>query len=154
MRPLKVVIEITKGSFYFFTWTEKQIFVCSKLIIKFSSFFFSLDGHINVLTDNKAEPLLSAYDPNPLPVKYISFASFEYANVEYLYNCVSDKTALVSAVPKKPAHQVDPNDLQTVPVEGISLCSLIYIKKKRRREVIAIYKFWLYTFNFIFGCFT
>jgi len=91
VRPLKVVIEVSK------------------------------DGHINVFTDNNVEPLLSAYDPNPLPVKYISFASFEYANVEYLYNCVSDKSAVLSAnsIPKKPAQPSDPSDLQTVPIEDL-----------------------------------
>lgn len=75
-----------------------------------------------MFTDNNAEPLLSAYDPNPLPIKYISFSGFEYSTTEYLYNCASDKTAVLSAnsIPKKPAQQIDPSDLQTVPLEGKS----------------------------------
>lgn len=43
-------------------------------------------------TDNKATPLISAFDPFVLPVKYLSFGSYQGAQVEYLYNCVSDKT--------------------------------------------------------------
>lgn len=53
---------------------------------------FQLGGHIKVYTDNKAKPLIEAYDPFVLPVKYVSFASYQGANVEFLYNCVSDKT--------------------------------------------------------------
>lgn len=54
--------------------------------------FFKLGGHIKVYADNKPKPLIEAYDPFVLPVKYVSFATYQGAKVEFLYNCVSDKT--------------------------------------------------------------
>lgn len=78
------------------------------------------DGHIRVFTDDKDEPLITAFDPNPLEVKYLSFASHGGADVEYLYNCVSDKTSVLSgnAIPKLVEESW--STLSDAPVEGES----------------------------------
>lgn len=62
--------------------------------------------------------MITAYDPNPLPVKYMSFASYEGATVEYLYNCVSDKTAVApsNAIPKEPIAEW--SSLSDAPLDG------------------------------------
>lgn len=77
------------------------------------------EGHIRVFTDDKDSPLISAYDPNPLKVKYLSFASFQGASVEYLYNCESDKTAVLSsnAIRKEEA-EAPTSNLLDAPLHG------------------------------------
>lgn len=75
------------------------------------------DGHIRVHTDNKAEPLIEAFDPFVLPVQYMSFASYQGASAEFLYNCVSDKTSLDLSKDVHKQPEVTTNDLALVPVE-------------------------------------
>lgn len=76
------------------------------------------DGHIRVHADNKAEPIIEAYDPFVLPVEYMSFASYQGASVEFLYNCASDKTALNLSKDLHKQPEVTTNDLSLVPIEG------------------------------------
>lgn len=78
-----------------------------------------LVGHIRVFTDDKDEPLISAFDPNPLPVKYLSFASYQSASVEFLYNCASDKTSVLSgnAIRREPATE-EWTSLSDAPLDG------------------------------------
>lgn len=77
------------------------------LFIASIRFYVSIDGHIKVFTDNKAEPIIEAYDPFVLPVQYLSFASYQGSQNEYLYNCKSDKTTVDTS-----------NDIKKQPVEG------------------------------------
>lgn len=86
---------------------------------------FSPDGHIRVHTDNKAEPIIEAYDPFVLPVQYMSFASFQGASVEFLYNCASDKTSLDVSKDVHKQPEVTTNDLALVPVEGKHISKFI-----------------------------
>lgn len=103
------------------------------------------DGHIRVYTDNKPEPIIDVYDPFVLPVKYMSFSSFQGATNEYLYNCVSDKTTIDNSndIPKQPV-ATSTNDLAKVPLDG-EFCRSIYLPlllaqiselKKKNAEVI------------------
>lgn len=50
--------------------------------------------------------MLEAFDPFVSAVKYLSFATYQGASNEYLYNCVSDKTTIDTS-----------NDIQKQPVE-------------------------------------
>lgn len=49
----------------------------------------------------KDKPLIVAHDPNPLPVRYVSFGAY----VDYFYNCQKDLP--FSAVPKHPLLNTD-----------------------------------------------
>jgi len=89
LRPLKALIEVSK------------------------------DGHIRVHFDNKAEPVIEAYDPFVLPVEYMSFASYQGASVEFLYNCASDTTALDLSKDLHKQPEVTTNDLSLVPIEEL-----------------------------------
>lgn len=76
------------------------------------------DGYINVYLNDKPEPFISAYDPSPVQVKYVSFASFQLSQVEFLYNCVSDKSGNVEAVQTTSPPPTDDNDLSQAPLDG------------------------------------
>lgn len=110
VRPLKVIIEMSQGNELLRNMVVRVFYWKNSLFI---------DGHINVFTDDNPEPLIRAYDPLPLPIKYVSFASHHSASVEFLYNCVSDKTGVLSpnAIQKEPWHG-QANSLSEVPVEG------------------------------------
>lgn len=72
-----------------------------------------------MFTDNKSEPIMEAYDPFVLPVQYISFASYQGASMEFLYNCTSDHTTAdisTNDIPKQP--QLITNDLSQIPLDG------------------------------------
>lgn len=90
LRPLKVLIEVAKN------------------------------GHIKVFTDNKAEPIIEAFDPFVLPVQYLSFASYQGSPNEYLYNCNSDKTTIDTSndIQKQPV-AVPTNDLSRVSLDTL-----------------------------------
>lgn len=111
LRPLKVLIEVTKGKNHAMKHhhhaTRNNLMLC----------FFS-DGHIRVHTDNKEKPILEAYDPFVLPVQYLSFASYQGASVEFLYNCVSDKTTADASKDIHPLPAVTTNDISEIPLEG------------------------------------
>lgn len=49
--------------------------------------------------------LITAFDANPIPVKYVSFASHENTQVEFLYNCGLDQNT-------KPPNMDTPQTLQ------------------------------------------
>lgn len=54
-------------------------------------------GEIILYTSQfKEKPLIMAFDPHPLPVKYISFGAY----VDYYYNCQKDTP--YPALPKHP----------------------------------------------------
>lgn len=74
--------------------------------------------------DNKPEPLIEAFDPFVLPVQYVSFASYQGAAVEFLYNCVSDKTTTdtSNSIEKQPV-AADENDLSRVSLHGTLKCN-------------------------------
>lgn len=49
------------------------------------------NGEIKVFIDNnREEPLAMATDPNPLPIKYFGFASYDNALNKYYYDCPDD----------------------------------------------------------------
>lgn len=76
------------------------------------------NGYLNVYLNNKPEPVISAYDPTPLQVKYVSFASYQFSQVEFLYNCVSDKSGNPAAVRSTSAPPTDDTDLSKTPLDG------------------------------------
>jgi len=75
------------------------------------------NGYINVYLNNKAEPFISAYDPDPVHVKYVSFASFQTSQVEFLYNCVSDKSVSPAPIEATSASPADDSDLSEAPLD-------------------------------------
>lgn len=75
-------------------------------------------GHINLYLNNKPEPVISAYDPNPLQVKYVSFASHQSSQVEFLYNCASDKSGNPATVRTTSAPPTDDTDLSKATVDS------------------------------------
>lgn len=77
-------------------------------------------GYINVYLNNKPEPYLSVFDPTPVSVKYVSFASFEFSPVEFLYNCVSDKSVIPEPVRTTSAPPTDDADLSEAAIDGKS----------------------------------
>lgn len=89
-------------------WFAKSISTC-----------FFQGGHINLYTDNKPTPFISAYDPFVLEVKYLSFASYQGASVEFLYNCVSDKTTpdTGNEIKKQPASEPS-DELSAISLDG------------------------------------
>lgn len=87
--------------------------------MRFYVYEFILDGHIRVFTNNELTPIMEAYDPFVLPVQYMSFASYQGASVEFLYNCTSDHTTAdisTNDIPKQP--QSTSNDLSHIPLDG------------------------------------
>lgn len=79
---------------------------------------FIQDGYINVYLNNKPEPFISGYDPSPVHVKYVSFASFQTSQVEFLYNCVSDKSVDPEPAQSTSAPPTDDSDLSEAPLDG------------------------------------
>lgn len=54
-------------------------------------------GYINVYNGSESKPFISAFDPKPIPVKYISFAGHDTdTGVEFLYNCSSTSEILAT----------------------------------------------------------
>lgn len=74
-------------------------------------------GYIRVFLNNNSEPFISTFDPNPLPVKYVSFRSHEDYDLEYFYNCPSLKDDLLP--PSTDAPPVEDGDLSTTPLNGM-----------------------------------
>ncbi|XP_031620433.1 uncharacterized protein LOC116338976 [Contarinia nasturtii] len=89
LRPLKVMIEISNN------------------------------GHIKVYIENKPEPVIEAFDPFVLPVKYISFASYQGASNEFLYNCISDKTTIDTSNQKPVAVTTTSTNLALVSLDTL-----------------------------------
>ncbi|KAJ6636133.1 hypothetical protein Bhyg_14720 [Pseudolycoriella hygida] len=55
-------------------------------------------GYINVYMDSQTEPIISAFDPEPLRVNYISFSSKEEEKTEYFYNCPSTLSDVLTPI--------------------------------------------------------
>lgn len=52
-----------------------------------TSFSFA-GGYLRLYTENlKSQPIISVLDENPLPIQFVSFASFENTEDQYFYNC-------------------------------------------------------------------
>lgn len=63
---------------------------------------------------------MEAYDPFVLPVQYMSYASYQGAYVEFLYNCTSDPTTVdvnTNDIAKQPV-ETSTNDLSRIPLDG------------------------------------
>lgn len=95
-------------------------------------------GHINLYLNNKPEPVISAYDPNPLQVKYVSFASHQSSQVEFLYNCASDKSGNPATVRTTSAPPTDDTDLSKATVD--SECGTLFVSLS----------FFIYLYIFVF----
>lgn len=54
---------------------------------------FSIGGRISVYQGNDSKPFMSAFDPNPIPIEYISFAAHQRDQMEFLYNCAADQNS-------------------------------------------------------------
>lgn len=83
-KPAKFLIEITKG---------RLCAVCRELCWAYTMFFFHhfvyewvsgdvfcsqiVTGYINVYNGSNLKPFITAFDPKPIPVKYISFVGHE-----------------------------------------------------------------------------
>lgn len=139
LRPYKVLIEISKSKYYWSfifpiksNWNKHNIDIdidnktpnsSRHLFLEENENNFCVDilkgGFIKVFGDNKPEPIIEAYDPFVLPVEYVSFASYQGANVEFLYNCISDKTTIDTSndIKKQPVVP-QTNDLSEVSLEG------------------------------------
>lgn len=111
------------------------------------------DGHIRIYTDNKLQPMIEAFDPFVSDVKYLryyedsaffdwiastnlhfsyshtSFATYQGASNEYLYNCVSDKTTVDTSneIQKQPVAGPT-NDLSRVSLDSKLHFNLIWIR--------------------------
>lgn len=45
-------------------------------------------GNIRLYTDKlKSQPVIAILEENPLPIQYISFASYESSENQFFYNC-------------------------------------------------------------------
>ena len=68
-------------------------------------------GEIKVFKgESKYKPLISAFDPNPIPIKYFAFAGFEDHNVHYFYDCPCNETA--------PATEMSRHELLKTPLSS------------------------------------
>lgn len=60
---------------------------------------FQIGGSIRLYTEKlKSQPIISVLEENPLPIQYISFASFENTEVQFFYNCSHIDTSLKSVM--------------------------------------------------------
>lgn len=66
--------------------------------------------------NNGTEPIISAFDPEVLRVKYVSFSSAENKKTEYFYNCPSTLNDVLT--PK--ITQTDDKNLANAPLNGIN----------------------------------
>lgn len=66
--------------------------------------------------------MIEAFDPFVTEVQYLSFASYQGASNEYLYNCISDKTTIDTSndIQKQPI-STSTNDLSRVSLDGMYL---------------------------------
>lgn len=54
-----------------------------------------LGGAIRLYTEKlRSQPIISVLDDNPLPIQYISFASFESTENQFFYNCSHIDTSI------------------------------------------------------------
>lgn len=52
-------------------------------------------GLIRLFSDNlKTTPIVSVLEANPIPVQYVTFASFDDAENQFFYNCTHVNTAV------------------------------------------------------------
>lgn len=75
---IKVQISITESKKMFFNRNEF-------FQLKPSFLIRITEGQISVYADN--DLVVSANDPRPLPIKYVSFGSYDNAKNDYLFNC-------------------------------------------------------------------
>lgn len=64
--------------------------------------------------------MIEAFDPFVTEVQYLSFASYQGASNEYLYNCISDKSTIDTSndIQKQPV-ATSTNDLSRVSLDGM-----------------------------------
>lgn len=82
-QPTKFVLEVTKGRTITKKYNRQNVSVHFLIRI-----FYFPDGHIRIWSElDKSKPLATAFDENPLDVKFVSFAIYEPAHMEFFYNC-------------------------------------------------------------------
>lgn len=65
------------------------------ILISILSCAFISGGSIRLYTEKlKTQPIISVLDDNPLPIQYISFASFESTDNQFFYNCSHIDTSI------------------------------------------------------------
>lgn len=80
VKPTKILIEIANSKYDFFAFNKKK-----KYFLKIQNF---LGGAIRLYSENlKSRPLIETFESNPLPIQYVSFASFENSENQFFYNC-------------------------------------------------------------------
>lgn len=63
----------------------------------FFYFHLRLGGNIRLYTEKfKSQPIVAILEDNPLPIQYISFASFENSETQFFYNCSHIDTSVKS----------------------------------------------------------
>lgn len=93
-RPTKLLLEIANSMHFIHTFikmTKKsndfriRFHFCARIysqIIHFSG------GNIRLWSEKlKSQPIITFLEENPLPIQYISFASFENSETQFFYNC-------------------------------------------------------------------
>lgn len=72
--------------------------ISSKYPVKFV-LEITKDGHIALFSSHDPfTPLLTAYDPHPLPIRFLSFASYRQNLVQFYFNCFDDNEYAKDAV--------------------------------------------------------
>lgn len=76
-------------------------------------------GYINVYSGDEPKPFISAFDPKPIPVKYISFAGHDKVlQVEFLYNCSSTSEVSTMVAPPTVTTENSISSLTDVDISG------------------------------------
>lgn len=86
-KPTKILIEVANSNINSLIYEHYPFLLCIIISI--------LGGSIRVYTEKlKSQPLIAILEENPLPIQYISFASFESSETQFFYNCSHIDTSI------------------------------------------------------------
>lgn len=104
------------------------------------------NGEIKVFIEYQKEPLAVARDPNPLPIKYFGFASYDNTLNKYFYDCPGENRYDVIELEKrcsydealeneyKKFHAIA--DIQGIRPEGYLIKLPVFIKAERDAHIL------------------
>lgn len=92
-RPTKMVLEVANSE------SQAHDFILTMKYYFPNALFIFTGGNIRLYSENlKTTPIVSVFDETPLPIQYVSFASFETTENQFFYNC----SHIDTSISKKP----------------------------------------------------
>lgn len=106
--------------------------------------YSKIDGEIQVFIEHSRDPIAVWKDPQPLPIQYFGFASYDNL-VQFYYNCENDEpqtygiAELQTSCDMYKTHTYEYKDFIPIPSnqpEGYRLSFLTYIKGRRDAHIL------------------